>query len=105
MLCRSLVIGTSDAITNFKIVGIMTKEYVRAIFTSDAWISTDRNRLRAICNDDWMFEEPILREILADYINNEDEMEGALKKLYENDQYRSGGFSICVESFALNELE
>lgn len=80
------------------------KEYVRAIFTSDDWISKDRMRLRSICNDYWMYEEPILRDILTEHRLEEDEIEDALKELYDNDQYRGDGFSIYVESFALNEL-
>lgn len=83
----------------------MTKEYVRAIFTSDEWISKERMRLRAICNDDWMYQEPIVRYILSEHRLNEEDIEDALKDLYEQDQYRGDGFSIYIESFALNELE
>lgn len=83
----------------------MTKEYVRAIFTNDEWISKDRMRLRAICNDDWMYQEPIIRDILSEHRLNEEDIEDALKNLYEQDQYRGDGFSIYIESFALNELE
>lgn len=83
----------------------MTKEYVCAIFTSDEWISKDRMRLRAICNEDWMYQEPILRDILEEHRLDEDEIEEALEEIYENNQYRGNGFSVYVESFALNELE
>lgn len=83
----------------------MTKEYVRAIFTSDEWISKERMRLRAICNDDWMYQEPIARDILNEHRLDEEDIEDALKDLYEQDQYRGDGFSIYIESFALNELE
>lgn len=80
------------------------KEYVRAIFTGNGCDSRDR-RLRSICNDDWMYEEPILREILVEHQLEEEKIEDALRELYEDDLYRGDGFTICVESFALNELE
>lgn len=73
---------------------------IRAIF-----VSTDRRRLRAVCNDDWLYEEPILREILSEQRIDEDEMKAALKELYDEDYYRGENFSICIESFVLNELE
>lgn len=73
---------------------------IRAIF-----VSTDRRRLRAVCNDDWLYEEPILREILSEQRIDEDEMKAALKELYDEDYYRGEHFSICIESFVLNELE
>jgi len=78
------------------------KEYVRAIFEQ---VATDRRRLRAVCNDDWMYEEPILREILSEHRIDDGKIEKALKEIYENDWYSRGGLSICVESFVLNELE
>ena len=83
----------------------MEKEYVSAIFCSDAWISRSEMRLKAICNCEWMYEEPILREILADHLgDDEEEMERALKDLYEDLQYRGDGFSVFIEHCPMNEL-